>query len=74
MLSALGVGLFATFASSSGSPFQPVLPARGGPGGPFHRLADSLGFDRLSGAWLVATGVLITVFCVAGFLLLLRLG
>jgi Glycosyltransferase family 87 len=72
VLSALGVGLFAAFAAASGSPFQPVLPPGAGPGGPFHWLGDALGFDQLGGAWLVATGVAITLFCVVAFLLLLR--
>lgn len=71
-LSALGVALLAAFAATPGSSFQPVLPAGAGPGGPFRTLGELLGFDRLAGTWLVVTGVVIVVFCVATFLLLLR--
>lgn len=71
-LAALGVVVFAVFAAAPGSPFQPVLPQGAGPGGPLTSLAELVRFDRLSGAWLVATGVAIAVFAVATFLALLR--
>ena len=72
MLSAFGVGLFATFAATPGSPFQPVLPTGAQPGGPFRWLAETIGLERLSNTWSVAIGVLVVVFCVGGFLLVLR--
>lgn len=72
VLSALGVVLFAAFAATPGSPFQPVLPEGARPVGPFRWLGELLRFDRLSGGWLVAAGVLVTVICVGTFLLVLR--
>lgn len=72
ILAAAGIVLFATFAATPGSPFQPVLPVGERPGGPFPWLAGLLGFDRLHGTWLIATGVAVAVFAVATFLMLLR--
>ena len=66
-----GMVLFATYAAAPGSPFQPVLPAGAGPSGPFRWLAVALGFDRLFGTWLVATGVVVSAVCLGGFVLLL---
>ncbi len=72
VVSAFAVVLFAAFAATPGSTFQPVLPEGARSGGPFRWLGSLLGFDRLSGSWLVAMGVLLTVFCVGAFLLVLR--
>jgi alpha-1,6-mannosyltransferase len=72
VLSAFGVLLFAAFAATPGSPFQPVLPLGEQPSGPFRWLAGVLRFDRLSGTWLIATGVVIAAVAVGAFLLLLR--
>ena len=71
-LSVLSVVLFAAFAATPGSTFQPILPEGAQPAGPFRWLGHLLRFDHLSGAWLVAVGVLVAVFAVAAFLLLLR--
>ena len=71
-MSIAGFVLFATFASMPGSPFQPVLPSRAQPAGPFRWLADLLHLDALSGNWLIAVGVAISAFAVLSFLLLLR--
>jgi Glycosyltransferase family 87 len=70
-LSLVGMVLFATFAAAPGSPFQPVLPAGAEPTGPFRWLAERVGFDRLFGTWLVTMGVVVSVVCLGGFVLLL---
>jgi hypothetical protein len=62
----------ATFAAAPGSPFQPVLPRGSEPSGPFTWLAELVGFDSLTGSWLIAAGVVSTLVAVAGFLLVLR--
>lgn len=71
-LSVISVVLFAAFAATPGSTFQPVLPAGARPTGPFRWLGRLIGFDRLPGAWLVAVGVAIAVLAVVAFLLVLR--
>lgn len=71
-VAALGFLACAVFASSPGSPFQPVLPAGSEPSGPLTALASAIGLDRLTGSWLIAAGVLAAGAAVAGFLLLLR--
>ncbi|HEY6566866.1 MAG TPA: hypothetical protein VI341_05030 [Actinomycetota bacterium] len=71
-LSVFGFLLCATFAAAPGSPFQPVLPPGAEPRGPFTWLAGLVGFDSLTGNWLIAAGVVSTVVAVAGFLLVLR--
>lgn len=71
-MSVAGFVLFATFASMPGSPFQPLLPRRAQPSGPFRWLADLLHLDALAGNWLIAVGVAISAFAVISFLLLLR--
>lgn len=71
-MSVAGFLLFATFAAIPGSPFQPLLPRRAQPFGPFRWLADALHLDALSGNWLIAVGVAISAFAVISFLLLLR--
>lgn len=71
-LAVAGFVACATFAAAPGSPFQPVLPAGAGPGGPFTALAKAIGTDRLAGTWLIAAGVVATALAVGGFLVLLR--
>ena len=71
-VSVAGFVLCSTFAGSPGSPFQPVLPAGAQPAGPFTWLAKTIGFDTLSGNWLITVGVASTVLAVLGFLLVLR--
>jgi hypothetical protein len=71
-MSVAGFVSFATFSAMPGSPFQPLLPQRAQPAGPFRWLADLLRLDALSGNWLIAVGVAISAFAVVSFLLLLR--
>ncbi len=67
-----GLLLFAMFAATPGSPFQPVLPRGAEPAGPLRWLGGIAGFDRLTGSWLIATGVALAALAVIAFLLLLR--
>ncbi len=71
-LSVFGFVMCATFAATPGSPFQPVLPRGAEPSGPFTWLAGLVGFDSLTGSWLIVAGVISTIVAVAGFLLVLR--
>ena len=61
----------ATVAAVPGSPLQPILAPGAEPGGPFVRVAEAIGLDRLGGALPIAS-VLGVVAGMAGFLLLLR--
>jgi hypothetical protein len=71
-LSALSVGVFATFSAANASPFQPVAAPGAAPAGPLHWLARAVGFDRLSGSWWVVVGVVVVVVAVGSFLLVLH--
>jgi hypothetical protein len=48
------------------------LPRDAEPSGPFTWLARLVGFDSLTGSWLIAAGVAATLVAVVGFLLVLR--
>ena len=48
------------------------VTARGPTTGPFTWLAKFIGFDALTGNWLIAAGVASTVLAVVGFLMVLR--
>ena len=70
--SAAGVVLMALVGSVPRSPYQPVLPAGAGPGGPFAVIARAVGLDALHGSALAAAGVACAAFAAASFLLVLR--
>ena len=72
IVSVFGFVVCATFAATPGSPFQPVLPQGAQPQGPFTWLAKFIGFDALTGNWLIAAGVASTILAVVGFLMVLR--
>ncbi|HVD70350.1 MAG TPA: hypothetical protein VNG34_05820 [Actinomycetota bacterium] len=72
IVSVIGFVVCATFAATPGSPFQPVLPQGAQPQGPFTWLAKFIGFDALTGNWLIAAGVASTILAVVGFLMVLR--
>jgi alpha-1,6-mannosyltransferase len=72
VLAVLGFTMCAVFAATPGSPFQPVLPRGAEASGPFTWLAGLVGFDSLSGSWLIGAGVVCSLVAVAGFLLVLR--
>src|SRR6266516_3314725 len=64
--------LEATVAATPGSPLQPKLPPGVAPSGPFTRLADAVGLDRIHGSALVVVAIVATALAGASFLLLAR--
>ncbi|HSJ50027.1 MAG TPA: glycosyltransferase 87 family protein [Actinomycetota bacterium] len=62
----------ATVAATPGSPFTPILPAGGGPAGPFRWVSELVGLDALEGSALVAVGVAAVAAAAGAFAFVLR--
>ncbi len=72
LFAGFGILFMAIVATTPGSPYQPLLTARGQPHGILRDVAVGLHLDRLQGDPLLAIGVVAALVATAGFLLLVR--